>query len=187
MSLRTSSPRTVSVKGSASEPRRPLGSTAGRQKQRRAVKSRLHFATNVSPAHNTHLEHPVYLDLVSDLVLVHGEDLLYPHHDDCDKRTLLIAAGDFCGSSKSNLRCYSMRNDRALIYDIKSREVLLTVKLLSYQNPTRKTWFEGEPAHSCMLQLSAPTLTARLEARSASTRVIVPSEEKEMRYLYVTK
>jgi len=44
--------------------------------------------------HNTHLKDPVYLDLVCDLVLVHGENLLHSYHGDCDRETSLTAAID---------------------------------------------------------------------------------------------
>lgn len=97
MSLRTSSPWTVSVKGSASEPRRPLGSTAGGRSRGeqlsldRILRRTFLCLRDVSPEHNTHLEHPVYLNLVSDLVVIHGKNLFHPYHDDYKKRTLTVA------------------------------------------------------------------------------------------------
>jgi len=100
-----------------------FGFDCGRKKQRRKVKHRLHFAntTNVCLRavrfrrhNNTHLEHPVYLDLVSDLIVVDGENLFHPHHDDCDRRTSLTVV-KLLQRSKSDSHCYLAHNSRMIL------------------------------------------------------------------------
>lgn len=100
MSHRTSRPRTGSIKGSASEPRWPLDRTAGVEKNADVLNldyaSRdgtpsLRARVSSLTAHNTHLEDPVYLDLVCDLILVHRENLLHSHYSNYEQQRNVVS------------------------------------------------------------------------------------------------